>query len=122
MITTKIEPHHEKTRFCLCENKGADQLCSNCIADQRLCFRYADRTIPPGLRKLLARYSYQLANLYYDTLHPFPSRRMADVERSNGTPMEIFRLRSIRYKSQVGKQTKKCFGKIGCDTRKYIFN
>ena len=22
-----------------CENKGADQLCSNCTADQRLCFR-----------------------------------------------------------------------------------
>ena len=26
--------------FCLCENKGADQLCSNCTADQHLCFRY----------------------------------------------------------------------------------
>ena len=24
---------------------GADQLCSNCIADHRLCFRYSDRTI-----------------------------------------------------------------------------
>ena len=31
--------------FCLCENKGADQLCSNCEADQRLCFRYTDSTI-----------------------------------------------------------------------------
>ena len=28
--------------FCLCENKGADQLCSNCTTDQRLCFRYSD--------------------------------------------------------------------------------
>ena len=35
-----------KTRFCLGENKGADQLCSNCKADQRLCFRYMDSTIP----------------------------------------------------------------------------
>ena len=34
-----------KRDFCLCENKGADQLCSNCTADQRLCFRYKDRTI-----------------------------------------------------------------------------
>ena len=25
---------------CLCKNKGADQLPSNCEADQRLCFRY----------------------------------------------------------------------------------
>ena len=27
-------------------NKGADQLRSNCEADQRLCFRYSDSTIP----------------------------------------------------------------------------
>ena len=24
--------------FCICENKGADQLCGNCTADQVLCF------------------------------------------------------------------------------------
>ena len=44
-----------KPDFCLCENKGADQLCSydqlcsNCTADQRLCFLYSDSTIhlPP---------------------------------------------------------------------------
>ena len=36
----------EKPDFCLCENKDADQLCSNCTADQRLCFRYTDSTIP----------------------------------------------------------------------------
>ena len=32
--------------FCSCENEGADQLCRNCTADQRLCFRYTDSTIP----------------------------------------------------------------------------
>ena len=32
--------------FCLCENKGADQLRGNREADQRLCFRYTDSTIP----------------------------------------------------------------------------
>ena len=31
-----------KPDFCLCENKDADQLRSNCEADQRLCFRYSD--------------------------------------------------------------------------------
>ena len=36
-----------KPDFCLCESKDADQLCSNCTADQRLCFRYSDSTIPP---------------------------------------------------------------------------
>ena len=35
-----------KPAVCLGENKGADQLRSNCEADQRLCFRYTDSTIP----------------------------------------------------------------------------
>ena len=32
--------------FCICENKGADQLRGNRKADQRLCFRYTDSTMP----------------------------------------------------------------------------
>ena len=35
-----------KPAFCICENKGADQLHGNCAADQGLCFRYIDSTIP----------------------------------------------------------------------------
>ena len=35
-----------KPTFCICENKGADQLHSNCKADQCLCFPYTDSTIP----------------------------------------------------------------------------
>ena len=35
-----------KPDFCLCENKGADQLRSNWEADQRLHFRYTGSTIP----------------------------------------------------------------------------
>ena len=31
---------------CICENKDADQLRGNSEADQRLCFRYIDSTIP----------------------------------------------------------------------------
>ena len=34
-----------KPAFCICKNKGADQLHSNQAADQRLCFRYIDSTI-----------------------------------------------------------------------------
>ena len=34
-----------KPEFCLSENKVADQLCSNCKADQRR-FHYTDSTIP----------------------------------------------------------------------------
>ena len=40
------------------ENKGADQLCSNCTADQRLCFRCTDSTIPLLLKSKIC--SFQL--------------------------------------------------------------
>ena len=42
-------PHHVKTGFLHMRKqrvKDADQLCSNCTADQRLCFHYTDSTIP----------------------------------------------------------------------------
>ena len=32
--------------FCICESKDADQLRGNREADQRLCFRCIDSTIP----------------------------------------------------------------------------
>ena len=35
-----------KPASCLCENKDADQLRGNREADQRLCFRHTDSTIP----------------------------------------------------------------------------
>ena len=41
-----------KPTFCIGENKGADQLRSNCEADQRLCFCYMDNTIPLNFQPL----------------------------------------------------------------------
>ena len=35
-----------KPAFYICKNKDADQLRGNREADQRLCFRYTDTTIP----------------------------------------------------------------------------
>ena len=35
-----------KPSFCICENKDADELRGKREADQRLCFRYIDGTIP----------------------------------------------------------------------------
>ena len=35
-----------KPTFCICENKDAHQFRGNGEADQRLCFRYIDSTIP----------------------------------------------------------------------------
>ena len=46
LLNTIIEPRHEKTCFCICANKDADQMCDIRAADQRLCFRYLDSTIP----------------------------------------------------------------------------
>ena len=43
-----------KPNFCLCENKGADQLRSNYEADQRLCFRHTDSAIPLLLKSELS--------------------------------------------------------------------
>ena len=39
LVNFIYEPRHEKTGFCICENKDADQLRGNREADQRLCFR-----------------------------------------------------------------------------------
>ena len=35
-----------KPAFIIYENKDADQICGNREADQRLCFRFTDSTIP----------------------------------------------------------------------------
>ena len=42
---TKKKKKKKTTDFCLSENKGADQLCSKCTADPRICFRFTGTTI-----------------------------------------------------------------------------
>ena len=43
---------------CICETKGADQLCSNCTADQYLCFRYTGSTIPLLLKSEISGFYF----------------------------------------------------------------
>ena len=50
-----------KPTICICENKGADQLRSNCEADQRLCFRHKLLVVFCGL----CRTSSQTTNCYF---------------------------------------------------------
>ena len=45
-IFSKMSLVIRKPAFSICENKDADQLRGNREADQRLCFRYTDSTIP----------------------------------------------------------------------------
>ena len=63
-----------KPAFCICKNKDADQLRSNCAADQRLCFHYMDSTIPllplwPVFRGpvILKTFFYDFYTLSYST-------------------------------------------------------
>ena len=46
----------EKPTICIGENKGADQLRGNREADQRLCFRYSDSTIPLLLKSEISSF------------------------------------------------------------------
>ena len=64
-----------KPFFCICENKDADQLRGNREADQRLCFRYIDSTIP-----LLPK--YEISSLY-------PSCKERERERYEKTASPI---------------------------------
>ena len=45
-----------KPTICIDENKDADQLRGNREADQRLCFRYSDSTIPPLLNSKISSF------------------------------------------------------------------
>ena len=45
-----------KPTICIGENKGADQLRGNRKADQRLCFRYSDSTIPLLLKSEISSF------------------------------------------------------------------
>ena len=46
-VASKMSRVMRKPKLCICENRDADQLRGSREADQRLCFRYLDSTIPP---------------------------------------------------------------------------
>ena len=50
-----------KPTICICENKDADQLRGNREAEQRLCFRYTDSTVPLLLKSVIS--SFQPASV-----------------------------------------------------------
>ena len=55
-VYNKLSRIVRKPDFCLGENKGADQLRGNREADQRLCFRYSDSTIPLLLKSEISSF------------------------------------------------------------------
>ena len=52
----KVSRIVRKPDFCLGENKGADQLRGNREADQRLCFRYTESTLPLLLKSEISSF------------------------------------------------------------------
>ena len=77
-----------KPTICIGENKSADQLRGNREADQRLCFRYSDSTIPPQPDsqnfKLLACFctctGQFVSDLFVNHIVGFPMRRLKYYE------------------------------------------
>ena len=52
----KLSHRMGKPTICIGENKDADQLRGNREADQRLCFRYSDSTIPLLLKSEISSF------------------------------------------------------------------
>ena len=55
-ITLNMSRLMGKPTICIGENKDADQLRGNREADQRLCFRYSDSTIPLLLKSEISSF------------------------------------------------------------------
>ena len=71
-----------KPTFCICKNKGADQLRYNRAADQRLCFRCKDSTIP-----LLSK--SKISGIYPSSVAVQPGLCWTWSDRFSGNPAQI---------------------------------
>ena len=56
LLTCNLSRLMGKPTLCIGENKDADQLRGNREADQRLCFRYSDSTIPLLLKSKISSF------------------------------------------------------------------
>ena len=65
-----------KPTICIGENKGADQLRGNREADQRLCFRYSDSTVPLLLKSEISCTGRFVSDLFGNHIVGFPTRRL----------------------------------------------
>ena len=67
-----------KPAFYICENKDADQLRGNREADQRLCLRYTESTIP-----LLSNYESSSLKPYSVTAQPGLCRTLSETSKAS---------------------------------------
>ena len=75
-----------KPTYCICENKGADPLCSNCAADQGLCFLSIDGWYNTSIISLI-RHFKPLTNLSCST-----ARFVSDLVGNPKTGFVVTRL------------------------------
>ena len=98
-----------KPAFCICENKDADQLRGNCEADadQRLCFRYTDSTIPLPLLNLIIQASCNLLWMY-SLVCVGPGRKPEDMFRYDEAHLNliVFFAELIQTERQYCKRLK----------------
>ena len=66
-----------KPDFCICKNKDADQLRGNREADQRLCFRYTDSSIP-----LLLKYEISILQPSSVVVQPGLCRTWSEIQKT----------------------------------------
>ena len=101
-----------KPTICICETKGTEQLCSNCEADQCLCFRYMDSTVL-FLDFLMMRLIYTLGTCIQSLLHPMCPYHLwssrikwyVHVEHSKGWIAKIYKL-NVVAQERLGKPRK----------------
>ena len=87
-----------KPDFRICENKDADQLRGNHEADQRLCFRYIDSTIP-----LLSK--SEISSLYYSSVAVQPGlcQTWSQTPKTGflRTRLKLYQVLAIVYESSA---------------------
>ena len=98
LIQLNLEMSHrmEKPTICIGENKAADQPCSNCTADQRLCFRSIDSTIPLLLKSEISRF------------WPAPETVQASLCRTwSETQIVGFLMHRLKYRPDTRRKSRK---------------
>ena len=85
-----------KPTICLGKNKDADQLCSNCTADHRLCFCYTDSTVPLLLKSDISSFWPASVIVQAGLCHTWSEPKLLVLSRTGS--FHIHRLRGYRDK------------------------
>ena len=91
-----------KPTICLAENKDADQLRSNCEADQRLCFRYSDSTVSLLLKAEISRFKLFSVNVQVDLCRTWSETTLLVFPRGGLFEITILTLFQLRCHTFMG--------------------